>query len=150
MFFYDDVLSLYINDSPLLISSKVVTAARSVNVDLRWDNKGQVCGVSYDVSMNLSQRLGIQVLSVREFMALATREPRVTSSEFAEWMTDRFTVAENSQIFDSNGERVHLPISRTSTVRACQVGSPLSMLQASGNFGVLRRRISHLELCAAL
>jgi len=135
MFFYDDVLSLYINDSPLLISSKVVTAARSVNVDLRWDNKGQVCGVSYDVSMNLSQRLGIQVLSVREFMALATREPRVTSSEFVEWMTDRFTVAENSQIFDSNGERVHLPISRTSTVRACQVGSPLSMLQASGNFG---------------
>ena len=112
MFFFDHELQLYINDSPLLISSRVVKAARRLNIQLRWNNKGHVQGVSYDVAMALSANLGIQVLSVSEFMSLVKREPRVASSEFAEWLTDRYTLSKSGKMLDAQGKVVRAPTAR--------------------------------------
>ena len=112
MFFYDEHLDLHINDTPLLSSSRVIEAARKVNVLLRWDNKGQMCGVSYDDSMALSGQLGIETLCVREFMSLAVRQPRVASSYFAEWLTNQYTLSKTGQTLDGQGNVIPVPRGR--------------------------------------
>lgn len=112
MFFFDTKLQLYINDTPLLISSRVLKAARAVDVDLQWNEEGYVCAVSHEVAQAMSKALGIIALSVAEFMDLAKREPRVASVNFAEWFADRYTLTEDSQILDSNGQIVAITPAR--------------------------------------
>ena len=117
MFFYDEILQLHINLSPLLISSRVLKAARNTGVQLTWNSKGEICGVSYADKEALSRDLGITNLSVRDFMALVCREPKVASSEFAEWLIDRYTLSETRQCFDSQNKFVEMPISRPAWFR---------------------------------
>ena len=112
MFFYDVILHLHINLSPLLISSKVLKAARNSGVQLTWNSKGEVCGVSYAEKEALSRELGITSLSVRDYMALVLREPKVASPDFAEWLTDRYTLSTTRQCFNFQNELVEMPISR--------------------------------------
>ena len=50
-------------------------------------------------------------------MALVCREPKVVSSEFAEWLTDRYTLSETRQCFDSQNKFVEMPISRPAWFR---------------------------------
>ena len=117
MFFYDDTLQLHVNLSPLLVSSRVLQAARNAEVQLTWNSKGEICGVSHADKEALSRELGITNLSVRDFMALVSREPRVASSEFAEWLTDRYTLSDTRQCFDSQNKLVEMPISRPAWFR---------------------------------
>lgn len=117
MFFYDKILQLHINLSPLLITSRVLKAARKTGVQLTWNNKGEICSVSYAEKEALSRELGITNLSVRDFMALVRRESKVASSEFAEWLIDRYTLSETRQCFDSQNEFVEMPISRPAWFR---------------------------------
>ncbi|KAL7930848.1 hypothetical protein V8C35DRAFT_324056 [Trichoderma chlorosporum] len=112
MFFYDNTLRLYINDTPLLISSKVQQAARRAGAKLRWDNNGHINGVSYDESKAICKELGIVMLSVREFMHLARREPRVASDMFAEWLLDSYTLSSDKRMIDLSGREVVVPPSR--------------------------------------
>ncbi|KAK4631626.1 hypothetical protein CLAFUW4_03785 [Fulvia fulva] len=89
MFFYDQQLDLWINDSPLLISSKVQKAAQAFGHEVQWNSKGHVCGLGHAVSLRLAEKLGSITLSVQQFMHLARRQPRVASDEFAEWLKDQ-------------------------------------------------------------
>ncbi|GAP92259.1 hypothetical protein SAMD00023353_7600010 [Rosellinia necatrix] len=112
MLFYDRVLDLYINDKPLLISSKVQQAAFKVGVSLRWNSNGYVRGVSSDEVKLLSQELGLVMLSVQDFMHLAQREPRVASNEFAEWLSDSFFLSPHGRMLDSGERELEIPASR--------------------------------------
>ena len=111
MFFYDKILDLYINESPLLISSRILEFARSLDLQLKWDDKGRVCGITHDVSMAVATVIGSTTLSVSQYMALAVREPRAASTEFAEWLTDRYTYKEGI-MFDSDGSPTSVSIAR--------------------------------------
>ena len=117
MFFYDKILQLHVNLSPLLVSSRVLEAARNTEVNLTWNSKGEVCSVSYTDKEALSRELGITNLSFRDFMTFVCRGPKVASSEFAEWLIDRYTLSETGQCFDSQNEFVKLPISRPAWFR---------------------------------
>lgn len=94
MFIYDDVLRLYISTRPLLISSRVLKAAKTIDPEprLRWDDHGFVCGVSHDLARKLSEALSIRMLNVREFMQLAQRHPELQSEEFSEWLSDTYEI----------------------------------------------------------
>ncbi|KAI1422157.1 hypothetical protein F5Y12DRAFT_786959 [Xylaria sp. FL1777] len=112
MFFYDEFLDLYINDKPLLISWKVQQAAIKVGISLTWNSNGYVSGISSDEVTLLSQELGLVMLSVQDFMHLARREPRVASNEFAEWLSDSYTLSSKHRMLDSSGKELNIPPSR--------------------------------------
>jgi hypothetical protein len=112
MFFFDEKLQLHINDTPLLISSKVLKAANDALVDLQWNVDGYVCAVSQVVAKAISKELGITMLSIAEFMDLEKREPRVASADFGEWFSDCFTLTNADQILDSDGKIVLVPVAR--------------------------------------
>lgn len=81
-------------------------------MQLRWNDQGYICAVPREDAQALYGGLGITTLSIREFMALARREPRVASSVFAEWLTDLYTLGEEGQCFDSRGELVEMPTAK--------------------------------------
>jgi hypothetical protein len=112
MFFYDQTLQLYINDEPLLISSKIQKAAAKIGLTLKWDHNGYVNQISYDDARCLSAELGIVMLSVRDFMNLAKREPRVASPNFAEWLDDTYNLLPDQSMVAANGQRLGVPPSR--------------------------------------
>ncbi|KAL7944575.1 hypothetical protein V8C42DRAFT_353466 [Trichoderma barbatum] len=112
MFFYDNILQLYTNNTPILISSKVQQAARRAGAKLTWDNNGHVNGVFHDESKTICKELGIVMLSVREFMHLARREPRVASDVFAEWLLDSYTLSSDKRMIDLSGREVVVSPSR--------------------------------------
>ena len=112
MFFYDQELQLYINDEPLLISSKIQKSAKKIGLTLKWDHNGYVNQISYDDAKSLSVELGIVMLSVRDFMNLAKREPRVASPNFAEWLDDTYSLLHDQSMVAANGQRLDVPPSR--------------------------------------
>ncbi|KAK4548758.1 hypothetical protein LTR36_008531 [Oleoguttula mirabilis] len=61
--------------------------------------------------MALSAKIGSTTLSVQQYMALAAREPRVATSDFAEWLTDTYTY-DNGVMVDSSGIEAGIPVSR--------------------------------------
>ncbi|KUJ24631.1 DHH phosphoesterase [Mollisia scopiformis] len=79
MYIYDEILRIYINTSPLMVSIRVLQAVRDIDppVQLSWDDHGFVCGVSHDVAMQLTKELGMRMLWVHEFMQLAHQHHRV-------------------------------------------------------------------------
>jgi hypothetical protein len=85
-------LGLYVNTEPLLISSRVIRAARSFDplTELKWNDQGYVCGVSYDLAMGIAKELDICVLSLRDYVRIAREVPEVMSSDFAEWLSDTY------------------------------------------------------------
>ncbi|CAH0036031.1 unnamed protein product [Clonostachys rhizophaga] len=58
MLFYDSELELFINDEPLLISSKTQNAAKDIGINLSWDQNGYIHKVSHADVMDLSAKLG--------------------------------------------------------------------------------------------
>jgi len=112
MFFFDEILGLHINDSPLLVSSKVVNSARKIGLCIRWNSDGYICGISHDACAALSQEPGIKMLSACDFMALNKRQPRMASSEFPEWLTDLYTITTDGQYLDSCGGTTQMPLGR--------------------------------------
>ncbi|KAL7797735.1 hypothetical protein V8C43DRAFT_313887 [Trichoderma afarasin] len=133
MFFYDSTLRLYINDTPLLISSKVQQAARRAGAKLTWNNNGHVNSVSYDESKAISKDLGIVMLSVREYMHLARREPRVASEVFAEWLVDSYTLSSDKRMIDFSGREVVVPPSRPGWFDLDDIGDDGLPTQISGS-----------------
>jgi hypothetical protein len=111
MFFYDEALELYINDAPLVVSSRVLAISKSLGIQVRWNDKGQICGVTHETSLALAAALGSVPMTVRQYIALAQREPRVASTEFAEWLADTYTY-KDSVVFDSNGAPIPMPSAR--------------------------------------
>ncbi|KAK5993557.1 hypothetical protein PT974_06991 [Cladobotryum mycophilum] len=122
MFFHDPELQLYINDEPLLISSKVQKAAQYIGLTLQWNQKGHVHKISYDEVKSLSAELGIVMLSVQEFMHLAKREPRMASSNFAEWLDDTYTLLPDDRMKRSDGNVLDVPPSRPGWFDLSSVG----------------------------
>lgn len=94
------------------MSSAVIDAAHTIGEEVAWNSDGYICGVSYEKSKALSRQLGITMLSVREFMALAKREPRVASSQFGEWLTDKYSVDSEGRTLDSQGSLVQVAMAR--------------------------------------
>ena len=111
MFFYHQQLALWISDSPLLISAKVLNVAQSLNLTMTWSKDGYVCGIDHETSLKLSEALGSTTLTVAQYVHLALREPRVASSEFAEWLTDTYTMREGKML-DVDGNVVYSDTAR--------------------------------------
>lgn len=104
MFIFDPVLRLYISDTPLLISARVLQAAKNVGISLSWNNDGHVNRISYHMAQRLCRELDSVLLSVQDFMHLAKRQPCVASHDFAEWLNDTFTLSPDGKfILDSSG-----------------------------------------------
>lgn len=122
MFFYDSELQLYINSTPLLISSTVQRAAAKLGLSLRWDHNGHVNQVSYDEAELLCKELGIVVLDVKQFMHLAQRETSVASPDFAEWLHDTFSLSADHQMLDAKDKPLSIPASRPAWFNLCDVG----------------------------
>ena len=112
MFLFDETLKLHINLSPLLVSSRVLRAAKTARIALKWNDKGEICGVSFTEKELLCRELGIKSIAVSDFMALARREPRIASPDFAEWLADCYTFSDTHQCFDSRNQLVDLPHAR--------------------------------------
>ncbi|PNP59490.1 hypothetical protein THARTR1_00980 [Trichoderma harzianum] len=133
MFFYDSTLRLYINDTPLLISANVQQAARRAGAKLTWNNNGHVNSVSYDESRAICKELGIVILSVREYMHLARREPRVASDVFAEWLLESYTLSSDKRMIDFSGREVVVPPSRPGWFDLDDIGDEGLPTQISGS-----------------
>ena len=88
MFLFDETLKLHIHLCPLLVSSRVLRAVKIAKVALNWNDKGEICGVSFTDKELLCCELGIKSIPASEFMALARREPRIASPDFAEWLAE--------------------------------------------------------------
>ncbi|PMD46006.1 hypothetical protein L207DRAFT_576886 [Hyaloscypha variabilis F] len=112
MAFYDETLGLYIYTTPLTVSSQVLEAADELGITLKWDSKGYVCRISHEAAMGLSKKLGLETLSVSQFMDLASRRPEVASPNFAEWLSDTYTIDSNGVCYDHSGDIVDLPRGR--------------------------------------
>lgn len=112
MFFYDSTLQLYINDEPLLVSSKILGAAKRAGVTLSWNEHGFINKIPFSDVKALSSELGSVMLTIREFMNLAKREPRVASRDFAEWLDDTFTLSTDNRMIDANGDIFNVPAMR--------------------------------------
>lgn len=112
MFIFDPVLNLYVNDSPLLISDRVFRAAKSIDVQIRWDDDGYITRIPYDDCIRLAETLGIYVLSVSQYMSLAKRQPRVMSLEFAEWLVDTYELGDDGQTLALNSESIQISLAR--------------------------------------
>ena len=112
MFLFDETLKLHINLSPLLVSSRVLRAAKTAKVALNWNDKGEICGVSFPDKELLCRELGIKSIPVSDFMVLARREPRIASPDFAEWLADYYTFSDTHECFDSRNQFVDLPHAR--------------------------------------
>jgi hypothetical protein len=136
MLFYDSELELFINDEPLLISSKTQNAAKDIGIDLSWDQNGYIHKVSHADVMALSAKLGMVVLSVKDFMNLVQREPRVTSHKFAEWLQDSYELTPDGEMRDSTGKVLDVPSSRPGWFDLDNVGAdkglPTSVSMAPG------------------
>jgi hypothetical protein len=100
MYLYDETLGVHINTSPLLISSRVLKAARDLDpeIQLEWDEHGFICGVSHGLAMKLASKLGTRRLSVQEYMQLAHRHPEMKSEDFSEWLSDTYVVCEDNDM----------------------------------------------------
>ncbi|EFQ30439.1 hypothetical protein CGRA01v4_09981 [Colletotrichum graminicola] len=113
MFFYDSTLQLYINDTPLLVSEKVLKAAKKTGISVTWNDNGYVNAVSYRIAKELCQELGSVLLSVREFMGLVKRQPQVASNRFAEWLDSTYTASPGGcGMLDAHGQLVPLAQAR--------------------------------------
>ncbi|KAM7192132.1 DHH phosphoesterase [Rhypophila sp. PSN 637] len=134
MFFYDQTLQLYINDEPLVISSKIQKAASKIGLTLKWDQNGHINQISYDDVKALSAELGIVMLSVRDYMNLAKREPRVASPHFAEWLDDTFSLLPDQEVMvNASGQRLDIPPSRPGwfDIESVRVGDGLPSTTSS-------------------
>ena len=123
IFFYDNELQLHINDQPLLISSKIQKAAKKIGINLTWDRNGYIHQVSYDEVKLLSNELGIVMLSVRDYMNLVKREPKLASPDFAEWLGDTYTLSPENRMMDSEGQLLNVPSSRPGWFELAHVGN---------------------------
>jgi hypothetical protein len=112
MAFYDETLGLYIYTTPPTVSSQVLESADELGITLNWDPKGYICRISHEAAMGLSQKLGIATLSVSQFMNLASRRPEVASQNFAEWLSETYTIDSNGVCYDHCGDIVDLPHGR--------------------------------------
>jgi hypothetical protein len=90
----------------------VQKAAARAGVVLSWDKNGFINKIPYDEATRLCSELGSVILSVKEFMNLAKREPRVASSDFAEWLNDTFVLFQDGRMVNSNGSTLNVPVSR--------------------------------------
>ncbi|KAE9370188.1 hypothetical protein N431DRAFT_468258 [Stipitochalara longipes BDJ] len=115
--FYDETFGLYVYTTPLTVSSQVLAAADELGIALDWNSEGYVCRMSHEAAMTLSQKLGIVALSVAQFMGLASRRPEVSSSRFAEWLADTYTIDSDGICYAQSGEVVKLPHGRPGRFR---------------------------------
>ncbi|ORY09811.1 hypothetical protein BCR34DRAFT_540285 [Clohesyomyces aquaticus] len=125
MYIYDEHLRLYVNTDPLLVSNRVLQAAKEFDPDicLEWNGDGFVYAVSYDLAKALSSRLSIRMLTVQEYMGLVGRHPEVASHYFAEWLHDTYATRANtstSHYIDTKGSRI--PIGRPGWFSISDVG----------------------------
>jgi len=106
MYLYDETLGIHINTSPLLVSSRVLKAARDLDpaIQIEWDENGFICGVHHGLAMKLTTNLGMRTLSVQEYMQLARRHSEMQSEDFSEWLSDTYVVCEeNDTPLEPNG-----------------------------------------------
>ncbi|KAK6502687.1 hypothetical protein TWF506_003265 [Arthrobotrys conoides] len=104
-FFYDETLGLHISHSPLLVSSRVIKAARDVGVNVKWNDKGYISSISYTDARKLCNALDIYMMSVSEYMSLLQRAPQIASPHFAEWLSDTFSFCEGDYL-DATGRKL--------------------------------------------
>jgi hypothetical protein len=97
MYLYDETLGVHIHTSPLLVSNRVLKAARDIDpeIQLEWDENGFVCGITHSLSVKISEQLGIRTLNVQGFMGLSRRHPEMMSEEFSEWLSNTYRVCED-------------------------------------------------------
>lgn len=123
MFIFDPILQLYISDTPLLISARVLQAAKNAGISISWNNDGHVNRISYHMAKKLCRELNSVLLSVQEFMHLAKRLPCVASHDFAEWLNDTFTLSPDGKcILDSSGGTTTLSHARPAWFELDSIG----------------------------
>lgn len=102
MYIYDKILGCHISTEPLVVSNRVLKAAIDIDPELRleWDERGFICSVSHDLATKLTAPLGIRMLSVRDFMHLSQRIPKVRSQDFSKWLSDSYCINTKEKVFD--------------------------------------------------
>jgi len=108
--------------------------AKGIGAKVEWDSEGHICRVTHDVTIRLSRKLNIVTLSVAEYMSLAQREPSVASSNFAEWLSDSFTLDASGSCFNGHNEPVEMPVGRPGWFRLDEVdgrGFPTNLKENS-------------------
>lgn len=91
-------------------------------MNVKWNSKGHIYGLSYDDACALAASLGSMMLSVRDFMHLAVREPRVASPHFAEWLSGTYELSKTGETLDHNGNNVDTPVSRPGWFNLSDIG----------------------------
>lgn len=110
--FFDETLGLYVYTTPLKVSSQVLDAAKKIAIKVQWDSDGFICGLTHTATIAICEKLGIVLLSVKEFMALVKRHPDIASHQFAEWFIDSFIMDEEQNYTNGEGTNVELPFGR--------------------------------------
>jgi inorganic pyrophosphatase/exopolyphosphatase len=104
--YFSNKLGIYVDLEPLKISPRVLNAAKANNIQLEWDDEGNICSIDYYDSKRLLSALDAKMLSVKEYWSLYEENNEelhqsLTSDYFAERL-DRIYIGEKEFIDEPN------------------------------------------------
>ena len=106
-FFYSEAIQKWVAYGPLKVDERVLKAAKQHNIEIDWDEEGNVCNISFLNAQKLLKALDSYMLSPVEYWQVLEEASRLsdslrvralTADEFGEWLDVLFYKNEHGEL----------------------------------------------------